>query len=83
MAYTNKSVYIIYIITKTYLYNFDPIIPDFYIVKLGFTGVVSIFLISSKKDCGYSLEQPREAVLTGVLTIYVFNRNMKNIRIFI
>ena len=26
-------------ITKTYLYNFDPIKPHFYIVKLGFTGV--------------------------------------------
>ena len=24
---------------KTYLYNFDPVIPHFYIVKLGFTGV--------------------------------------------
>ena len=26
-------------ITKTYLYNFDPLKPHFYIVKLGFTGV--------------------------------------------
>ena len=26
-------------ITKTYLYNFDPLEPHFYIVKLGFTGV--------------------------------------------
>ena len=25
--------------TKTYLYNFDPLKPHFYIVKLGFTGV--------------------------------------------
>ena len=42
-------------ITKTYLYNFD-----FYIVKLGFTGVYIIFLISAKnRDCGYSLEPPR------------------------
>ena len=29
-------------ITKTYLYNFDPIKPHFYIVKLGFTGVYII-----------------------------------------
>ena len=36
-------------ITKTYLYNFDPLKPHFYIVKLGFTGVYIIFLISSKK----------------------------------
>ena len=26
-----------YIITKTRLYNFDPLKPQFYIVKLGFT----------------------------------------------
>ena len=34
-------------ITKTYLYNFDPLKPHFYIVKLGFTGVYFIFLISA------------------------------------
>ena len=31
---------------KTCLYNFDPLKPHFYIVKLGFTGVYIIFLIS-------------------------------------
>ena len=36
-------------ITKTYLYNFDPLKPHFYIVKLGFTGVYIIFLISAQK----------------------------------
>ena len=47
-------------ITKTYLYNFDPLKPHFYIVKLGLTGVYIIFLISAQnKDCGYSLEPPR------------------------
>ena len=30
-------------ITKTCLYNFDPLKPHFYIVKLGFTGVNIIF----------------------------------------
>ena len=30
-------------ITKTYLYNFDPLKPHFYIVKLGFAGVQVIF----------------------------------------
>ena len=46
-------------ITKTYLYNFDPLKPHFYIVKLGFTGVYVIFLISAQNiDCGYSLEPP-------------------------
>ena len=47
-------------ITKTYLYNFDPLKPHFYIVKLGFTGVYIIFLISAQNiDCGYSLEPPQ------------------------
>ena len=48
------------LITKTYLYNFDPLKPHFYIVILGFTGVYIIFLISTGNiDCGYSLEPPR------------------------
>ena len=37
------------IITKTYPYNFDPLKLHFYIVKLGFTGVCIIFLISAQK----------------------------------
>ena len=36
-------------ITKTCLYNFDPLKPHFYIVKLGFTGVYIIFLILAQK----------------------------------
>ena len=36
-------------ITKTCLYKFDPLKPHFYIVKLGFTGVHIIFLISAQK----------------------------------
>ena len=38
-------------ITKTYLYNFHPLKPHFYIVKLGFTGVhlYITFLISAQK----------------------------------
>ena len=44
-------------ITKTCLYNFDPLKPHFYIVKLGFTGVYIIFHIFAQNiDCGYSLE---------------------------
>ena len=34
-------------ITKTRLYNFDPLKPHFYTVKLGFTGVYIISLISA------------------------------------
>ena len=36
-------------ITKTCLYSFDPLKSHFYIVKLGFTGVYIIFLISAQK----------------------------------
>ena len=40
-------------ITQTCLYYFDPLKPHFYKVKLGFTGVYFIFLISVKSlDCG-------------------------------
>ena len=48
-------------ITKTRLYNFDPLKAHFYIVKLGFTGVYIIFFLFLLKniDCGYLLEPPR------------------------
>ena len=47
-------------ITKACLYNFDPLKPHLYIVKLGFTGVYIIFLISAQKlRLWYSLEPPR------------------------
>ena len=36
-------------IMKTHLYNFDPLKPHFYIVKLGYTGVYIIILISAQK----------------------------------
>ena len=53
---SNITVKHIRTITKAYLYNFDPLEPHFYIVKLGFTGpgVYIIFLISVKNvNCGY------------------------------
>ena len=47
-------------ITKTCLYNIDPLKTPFYIVKLGFTGVCIMFLISAQNiDSEYSLEPPR------------------------
>ena len=47
-------------ITKTCLYNIDPLKAHFYIVKLGFTGVYIIFLISAQKHrLWVSLEPPR------------------------
>ena len=36
-------------ITQTRLYNFDPLKPHFYIVKLGFTEVYIIFLNFAQK----------------------------------
>ena len=36
-------------IMKTHLYNFDPLKPHFYTVKLEFTGVYNILLISAQK----------------------------------
>ena len=50
--YLNRHVFVILRddITETCLYNFDPLKPHFYIVKLGFTGVYIIFLISAQKQ---------------------------------
>ena len=46
-------------VTKTCLYNIDPLKSHFYIVKLGFTWVYIIFLILLKNiDCEYSLDTP-------------------------
>ena len=48
------------------IYNFDPLKPHFYIVKLGFTGVYIIFPISAQNiDRGYSLEPPRRGGSNG------------------
>ena len=67
-------LYTCYNITKTRPYNFDPLKPHFFIVKLGFTGLYIIFLISAQNiDCWYSLEPPR----------YVLSKHMKNITVFI
>ena len=59
-----------FLITKTSLYNSDPLKPNFYIVKLGVTLIYIIFLMYVQKqkqkkkkkkkeiDCGYSLDPP-------------------------
>ena len=57
----------IYFITKTCLYNFDPLKPHFYIVKTG-VHIIILFLLKNI-DCGYFLTST---------TIYVSSRNMKN-----
>ena len=43
---------------KTCLYNVDPLKPHFYLVKLGFSGLFIIFLISAK-NIGGSNEYPQ------------------------
>ena len=45
----SDQIIFVFTITKTCLYNFDPLKPHFYIAKLGFTGVYIIFLISAQK----------------------------------
>ena len=70
-------------ITKTRLYNFDPLKPHFYIVKLGFTGVYIIFLISAQNiDCGFSLELPRRGGSNEYPQSMFWAEIWKNIRIF-
>ena len=69
---------------KTCLYNFDPLKPHFYIVKLGFTGVYVNFLISAQKCRLWVLV--RTASLRRfyrVPIIYVLSRNMKISELFI
>ena len=63
-------------ITKTYLYNFDPLKPHFYIVKLGFTGVNIIFLISAQKH------RLCEAVLTSTHNL-CFEQKCENYQSFL
>ena len=68
-------------ITKTCLYNFDPLKPHFYIVKLGFTRVYIIFLISAQKHGLWVLVRSASARrFWGVPTIYVLSKNMKTIQ---
>ena len=72
-------------ITRTYLYNFDPLKPHFYIEKLGCTEVYIIFFfISAQKRRLWVLARTASArQFLRVPRINVLSRNMKNIRIFI
>ena len=63
----------------TCVYNFDPLKPHFFIVKLGFTGVYIIFLFLLKNiDSGYSLEPPRWGDSNEYLHIWNPNLTDKN-----
>ena len=61
---------------KIRLYNFDPLKPIFYIIKLRFTGVYIIFLISTEKTLIVGTRKNR------LPTIYVLSRNMKKYQNF-
>ena len=70
-------------ITKTRLYDFNPLKPHFYIVKLGFTGVYIIFLILLKYiDCGYLLELPRRGGSNEYPQSMFWSEIWRNIEIF-
>ena len=46
--------------SRKHAYNFDLLKPQSYVVKMGFTRVYIIFIISAQNiDCAYSLEPPR------------------------
>ena len=69
-------------ITKTRLYNFDPLKSQFFTVKLGFTGVNIIFLILLKTIIvSTHYNRLAVAVLMNTHNLYL-RRHMKSIRIF-
>ena len=80
----NSKFILMAIITKICLYNFDPLKPHFYIVKLGFTGVYVIFLFLLKNiDCGYSLEPPRRGCSNEYLQFMLWAEIWKILEFFI
>ena len=67
---------------ETCLYSFDHLKPQFYTVKLGFTGVYINFLISAQKHILWVLIEPPRRGGSKNPTNYVLNRCMKTARIF-
>ena len=66
-------------ITKTRLYNFNHLKPDFYIVKLGFTGVYIIFLIFVQKHRLWNLLEPPRRGGSNEYTQSIFWAEIRNI----
>ena len=61
MVTTVPQIWQIVCITKTYLYNDDPLKAHFYIIKTGVYWGIHYFAYFCLKniECGYSLEPPR------------------------
>ena len=59
----------------------DPLKPQFYIVKLGFTGVYIFFLNYAQKHRLWVLVRTAEAVLTSTHNL-CFEQKYENIRVF-
>ena len=70
-------------VTKTCLYNFDPLKPYFYVVKLGTLQgyIISFLFLLKNKDCGYSLEPPRRGG-SNDYPQYVFDQKYETYRSF-
>ena len=51
-------VFLVFFFNYENIPNFDPLKSHFYIVKLGFTGVYIIFLISAQKNRLWCLLEP-------------------------
>ena len=70
--------------TRRLLYNWTPLNPNFCIVKLGFTGVYIICLISTQNiDCEHSLKPPRRGGSNEYSQSMFWATIWKNVRIFI
>ena len=70
-------------IRKTCPCNIYPLIPHFYIAKLGYAGIymyICFLFLLQNRDCGYSLEPPRR--FYRVPTIYVLSKIRKISRFF-
>ena len=65
---------------KTCPCNIDPLIPHFYIAKLGYAGVYLFFLFLLQNiDCGYSLEPPRRDGSNVYPQSYVLSKHYENL----
>ena len=66
-------------ITKTRLYDFDPIKPNFDMVKLGFTGVFIIILISAQKHRMWVLVRTASGISAQKHRLWVLVRTASHI----